>query len=109
MSGLSLLRRTFDPGLQDRLAGQAFQGGGSRCLPHMVGLDCAMGQQRVGPLVEGLADQKLELAGFAASAGQTRAVVPFDEQAGSAKFLAQAQHGLQPGWPMAEGDAWKFF
>ena len=64
-----------------------------------------MCDQHVNVLLNGIADEKFQLAGLVAARGKASAVVPFDEQARAAEFFAQAQHWFDRGRLVAQIEA----
>ena len=94
------------PLFQNDLAGQAMRRRRRRRLAHMVRLHRALGHQRIGTALEGVAQQELQLAGLVAPAGQARAVVALDPDLHPQR-LAQPRQRLQRRRQMGEADAGK--
>ena len=92
--------------LEDDLAFQPVRGRRRRRLAHMVGLDRALGHQRVGALFEGVAEQELQLARLVAAAREAGAVIALDPQL-DAQRLGQTRQRLQRRRQMGETNAGK--
>jgi hypothetical protein len=93
--------------LQQEMALQPQLGRGRGCLAGVIGLGGALGDDGIGALLQGVAHQKLELAGFIAAGGQSRAVVALDPEARAVQVFRQALHGLERRGQMGQPDAWK--
>ncbi len=86
--------RLRDALFENENALQADLGRRGCCLPGVVRLKCAQGDQRIGALAQRIGDQVFEFAGLVAAGGEARAIVALDPEARATEPVAEACHGF---------------